>query len=494
MTSTESPDGAVLRVAASDGAPAVAEAVGEIDVRSMVVGSTGIESIEPLVIATRDGRSAFHTNCSPAQAAGVASNLADGERATDADATVDHDPRATALPLGPEVLAVGDRHVLGACGWHRPTSPEDHRAAGGFVDSDGNAVREAASDLRGRGWGDEAHDETLTEQWAIAREAAGTPAVVVNAHGTAADRLLLESAPFEALEGAVLAARAVEADTITVYLSEADTRAATRVREAAANYPDPNVAIEVVTGPPAYRAGEPTMALEAIEGNHRLEARLRPPGPAAVGLDGRPTLVHTARTMAQLAVGARDEGFEATRLVTVAGDVRAPATVELAEHTRLDAALDAVSVAGEFKAACVGGRFGGLADSLDVQADPDALVRADLGTEGTIEVLAGNRCVLEFVGKRAQFAEDTNCGRCVPCREGTTQLTELLRDVYDGEYEPAKIEELVRVMDGTSICEFGVNAGRPVRTAIAGFESEIEAHADGECPAGSCLQSIGVTH
>ena len=117
---------------------------------------------------------------------------------------------------------------------------------------------------------------------------------------------------------------------------------------------------------------------------------------------------------------------------------------------------------------------------------PDALTAANLGTEGTVRVLADDRCVLEFVGKRTQYAAEENCGRCVPCREGTTQLTELLRNIYDGAYAPGDIQELVSVMDRSSICAFGVEAGRPARTAIAEFESELQAHADGHCPADSC--------
>jgi len=333
----------------------------------------------------------------------------------------------------------------------------------------------------------------------------GDAAVVVNAHGNPADALLLESVPFGPLEGAALLARAVDADRVVVYASEADETALDRARAAADAYPD--ASFEVVAGPAVYRAAEPTMALEAIEGNHRLEARLRTPGHVPT-LDGAPALVHSARTFAALAdrvragqgqggdsvgergngdrVGGRDAAAP-TRLVTVAGDVEAPSTVELAETTALDAALAAVEPTGPVKAASVGGRFGGLTSSLAVPAAPDALTDADLGTEGVVDLLAEDRCLVEFVGRRARWAADANCGRCVPCREGTTQLTELLRDVYDGDYDPAAIEELLRVMDATSVCGFGPGAARPTRTAMAAFEAEFRAHADGRCPAGACF-------
>ncbi|PSP45583.1 hypothetical protein BRC69_05375, partial [Halobacteriales archaeon QH_6_66_25] len=131
-------------------------------------------------------------------------------------------------------------------------------------------------------------------------------------------------------------------------------------------------------------------------------------------------------------------------------------------------------------------RPGGVDDSRPV-------VDAGLGTEGVVELLGEDRCVVKFVGDRAQFAADTNCGRCVPCREGTTQLAELLRDLYDGRYRRDGIEELIGVMERSSICTFGVDAGRPTRTAMTEFESEFHAHADGRCPAGSCPRKAEVS-
>jgi NADH-quinone oxidoreductase subunit F len=95
-----------------------------------------------------------------------------------------------------------------------------------------------------------------------------------------------------------------------------------------------------------------------------------------------------------------------------------------------------------------------------------------------------------FAGERARFAEEENCGRCVPCREGSTQLTELLREVYEGSYRPEALRELMGVMESTSICAFGVDAPRPVRTAMAEFEQEFEAHAAGRCPAGDCEMEV----
>lgn len=486
-------DSPVLRVPTD--ATAIRERVDDHDVTGRGVGPTGIESVAPLVTATVAGETAFHAACSAAEASAVATDVAEGRlRREECTAIVEHDPDVDRLPTpAGSGLDVGIRRVLGGAGWRRPTEPNDHEAAGGFCDAERDEIRQVATDLLGRGWGDWAHDRPVETDWQGAADAEDDPAVVVNAHGTDADALLCESVPFEVLEGATLAARATGAGRIVVYCSEADATAVERLREAVAAYPEPAAPFEVVAGPATYRAAEPTMALEAIEGNHRLEARLRRPDGRLPSLDGEPAVVHTARTVAQFAVAVRTDESPSTRLVTVSGDVDAPATIELPEDATLERATEAVGFDGEFKAACVGGRFGGLTASLDVRPTPDALLAADLGTEGTVEVLAEDRCVLSFVGNRSQFAADTNCGRCVPCREGSKQLAGQLREVYDGDLDRDGIEELVRTMTDTSVCEFGVNAGRPARTALAAFEAELVAHAEGRCPAGACPDAAEVT-
>jgi NADH-quinone oxidoreductase subunit F len=461
------------------------------DGRVVAVGPTGVPAVEPLVAVTRGGQTAFYTRCDPDRVDEVAATLGDG---LEPDAVVDHDPETTSLPV-PELpgLATGPRAVLGACGWRRPTNPEDHAAAGGFTTPDPEAVLSVGATLHGRGWGDLCQDEPAGETWKRVRDGADGGAVVINGHGTPGDALLLASAPFEVLDGATALARTVGADEVVVYVSDDDEEAVETARTAVANHPDPPVPVDVVAGPPEHRAAEPTMALEAIEGNHRLEARLRPPGPETAGLHGRPTLVHTPRTLAHLASGLRDGDGMDTRVTTVTGDVEATTTVELPASATLGDAVDAVAPTGAVKAACVGGQFGGVTSDLDVGVDPTSLTDAGLGTEGVVHLLSEGRCVVEFVGQRTQYAAEENCGRCVPCREGTTQLAGLLRDVYDGSFDREGMEELVRVMRTSSICAFGVEAGRPARTALAAFESEFEAHADGRCPAGACLDPLEAT-
>lgn len=486
---------AVVRVSSTETDEALVEAGrGVADTVSVVeVGSTGATRLEPLVMATRDGMTAFYARCSADRIGGIVEALGQGTPPTsEADVVVEHDPDIGEIPSTPlRPFDVGTRDVLGRCGWVRSTSPADHDASGGFVaaQTDPDEALDRIVGLTGRGWGDVATDGSIAEQWRRVGSA-DAPVVVVNAHGTPADGLLIESAPLAVLEGALVASRVVGAEDVVVYVSEERPITAERARRAAdavtANVSGIETTIRVVAGPDSYKAGEMTMALEAIEGNHRLEARVRPPGPTEHGLHGRPTLIHTPCTFAQVERAVADPDRDDTRLFTVTGDVRSPATIELPAGQPVSTALDAVEVTGDVKAACVGGEFGGVTRDLSVAATSEALVQAGLGTDGVVEVLNEDRCVVAFAGDRARFAHDENCGRCVPCREGSKQLTELLRAIYDGDYQREAIHELARVMHTSSICEFGVNAPRPVTTAIEGFEDEFVAHAEGRCPADAC--------
>ncbi|WP_306057469.1 NADH-ubiquinone oxidoreductase-F iron-sulfur binding region domain-containing protein [Natronococcus wangiae] len=479
------------------------EAAGKTSV--VDVGPIGIPRFEPLVLATDEGTTAFYADVTNREVRTLVETLEDGEVPTDgAHAVVSHDPETGTLPRpedGP--LAVGERVVLARCGWVVPASVDDYETGDGLVSAagDGDDAFERIDEvgLRGRGRGDGSADDPVAETWTTVRETPGEPVVVVNANeadeNARMDQLLLESVPIDVLDGARLVASIVDAPDVVVYVGDEQTLARERVERAAGAMDravdGPNV--QVVSGPDTYRAGEMTMALESLEGNDRLEARRRPPGPAEYGLFGRPTAIHTPRTLAQVRAALEtpeametDEADPGTRLVTVAGDVESPATVELPTDGSLKTAFDAVVGDGQFKAACVGGVFGGITRDVRVSPSAGALRSSNLGTNGIVERLNHERCMVAFAGKRAKFAREGNCGRCVPGREGTKQLVELLRGIYDGDYDRGMIEELARVMRRSSICDFGQTASRPTTTAISNFDSEFTAHTEGYCPAGFC--------
>ncbi|NHN49134.1 NADH dehydrogenase FAD-containing subunit [Halostella sp. JP-L12] len=469
-----------------------------VDVRQ--VGPTGATWREPLVAMTRDGRTAVYGGVTPTGVRGLLNPFPDELLEPPAETVGDGD----ALPWPSEgPLAAGERRVLARCGWVDPTDPAP------MGETDPEALKSVAREtgVRGRGRADAA-DGPVVEEWDEAREADGDPVVVVNGNdadpNADADRLLLESDPASVVDGALAVADVVGATDVVAFLGERHDLARSRLDALKENLKSSTVSVgpgtfEVATGPDAFEVGEPTMALEALEGNDRIEARRRPPGPATYGLYGRPTVVHTPRTVAQLREAVRAEAAKdhvgapddpETWLVTVCGD-SPRATVELPTDASLSRALDAVDRPGpsdglDFEMACVGGQFGGLTRSLDVPANADAMAAADLGENGVVELFDGSRCAVAVAGRRARFAEERNCGRCVPCREGSKQLQEKLRDVYDGDYDAAGLRELLRSMRDTSLCQFGVAAARPTRTAMDEFEPEFLAHADGRCPSGEC--------
>ncbi|RRJ31495.1 NADH-ubiquinone oxidoreductase-F iron-sulfur binding region domain-containing protein [Halocatena pleomorpha] len=483
----------------------------DTSVTTAAVGSVGHVGLEPLVMATVDGKTAFYSRPSTERMETIATTLEEETApAGGAMAVVEHDPATPVLPT-PETgpLSVGSRRVLGGCGWLTPTNVDEYTDLRDdlFTDrakDDPESVRTAVmqSDLRGRGRGDASTDTSIAAEWTTVYETSDDPLVVVNGNEADdhadGDRLLLESAPLTVVDAALSSAIALRATDVVIYLSETETIAYERVQEAASALDavtDTGIPIRVVTGPDEYTAGEPTMALEAIEGNHRIEARRQPPGPSEYGVNGRPTLIHTPRTFAQigaLLAGNGSSGASSdpgTRLITVADDDSTLATTELSTDATLDAALSAVELENGWHGACVGGVFGGMTRSLDVPASAPGLRSAHLGTNGVVELLGESTCMVALVGERATFAKETNCGRCVPCREGTKQLVYILRRVYDGEYKSEILRELARVMRTTSLCGFGRDASRPITTAMEEFETEFAAHAKGHCPTGICNQS-----
>ncbi|SFR36330.1 NADH-ubiquinone oxidoreductase-F iron-sulfur binding region domain-containing protein [Halogeometricum limi] len=502
--SNEEPGGSpVVRVAGGSArrteANAVADAAREAAKAAVVreTGPTGATSLEPLLLVTTGAETAFYAKPSLDRVADAVAAAEAGDR-DDADAVVEHDEERETLPTpddGP--LSVGRRRALARCGWVDPTEPPAESVAEAVRD-DPEGAREAMRTLGllGRGRGDARADRPIAEGWEECREADGDAVLVVNANDAddrnRTDRTLSEGDAASVVDAAMAVAHLVDAEDVVVYCEE-ESRATERLSSAASRHRrEHGDGPQIAVGPEMYIAGEPTMALESLEGNDRLEARLRPPGPETHGLYGRPTVIHTPRTLAQVREAIlRPDGFDAddadpgTRLVTVTGDVDDPVTVELATGASLRRATDAVD-AETTKMAIVGGQFGGVTRRLDHSVSAPALAGANLGTEGVVELFGEDRCALATVGDRARFASEENCGRCVPCREGTKQLTNLLRDIYAGDYDDDMLRELTRTIGNTSTCDFGRSAARTVGTAMAAFETEFEAHAEGRCPSGEC--------
>jgi len=482
------------------------KAADEVAVRA--TGTTGIIEYEPLALVSTEGETRFYADVDPSQAADLVRAAEAGEP-TDLDpfAAVEHEDDET-LPVPDEgPLAVGDRRLLAKCGWANPVAPADWTLVSDHVTPE----TRLETTVLGRGRGDAVAGSPVSEAWDTIRETDGEPVVVVNAHDTdprhRSDETLLAGATVAVLDAAATVGELVGATDVIVLLDQGSP-VRNHVEEAVDSLADSlSVTPKIAVGSAAYRAGDPTAALEVIEGNDRIEPRLQPPSPASYGLYGRPTAVHSVRTVLQARAALQRElsdlsapGDDAetptegdgtpTRLFSVTGDVADPAVVELSSDDSLSAIREAVTPTDGVEMACVGGILGGLTDTLDHEATVEALTAAGLGAIGGVEILGADRCPVSEAGERVQFAAEENSGRCVPGREGTQQLTELLRDVYGGSFDEAKITELARVMRQSANCQIGATAPRPITTALDRFGEQFIEHANGQCRNGTCSDNL----
>ncbi|WP_412552719.1 NAD(P)H-dependent oxidoreductase subunit E [Shimia sp. MIT1388] len=331
------------------------------------------------------------------------------------------------------------------------------------------------------------------KKWGFVRANAGPRYLAVNGDegepGTFKDRYYLERRPHLFLEGMLIAAWAVEAETCFIYLR--DEYPAVRLiltREIAKLEAAGIVApgyIDLRRGAGAYICGEESAMIESIEGKRGLP-RHRPPFVAQVGIFNRPTLVHNVETLYWVARIVR-EGAEAMssvelngrtglRSYSVSGRVKAPGVYELPAGSTI---LDIIAAAGgmmdghNFKAFQPGGPSSGLlpASMSDVPLDFDTL--QPLGTfigSAAVVVLSDEDSARDAALNMLKFFEDESCGQCTPCRTGCEKAVKLMQaDSWD---QPL-LEDLCQVMSDASICGLGQAAPNPIRLVMKHFNEEI---------------------
>jgi len=309
--------------------------------------------------------------------------------------------------------------------------------------------------------------------------------------GTFKDRWILERDPHRFLEGMLIAAWAVDADAVTIYLrDEYHGCRAMLVEELArlrAEPPSPGLpAIELRRGAGAYICGEESAMIESIEGRRGLP-RLRPPYVAEVGLFGRPTLVHNLETLywvreivergaAWFAAQGR-HGRQGLRTLSVSGRVarpgvkRAPAGITLREL--VDEYCGGMQAGHELYAYLPGGASGGIlpARLADLPLDFDTLQPHGcfIGSAAVI-VLSKHDRAADAARNVMRFFEHESCGQCTPCRAGTAKAGMLLaQPVWDAKL----LADLGQVMRDASICGLGQAAPNVVDGVLAHFAHEV---------------------
>jgi formate dehydrogenase len=331
------------------------------------------------------------------------------------------------------------------------------------------------------------------KKWGFVRANAGPRYLAVNGDegepGTFKDRYYLERRPHLFLEGMLIAAWAVEAETCFIYLRDEYpavrlilTREIAKLESAGIVAPG---YIDLRRGAGAYICGEESAMIESLEGKRGLP-RHRPPFVAQVGIFNRPTLVHNVETLYWVARIAREgpeamssvehNGRKGVRSYSVSGRVKAPGVHELPAGSTI---LDIIDAAGgmmdghRFKAFQPGGPSSGLlpASMSDVPLDFDTL--QPLGTfigSAAVVVLSNQDSVRDAALNMLKFFEDESCGQCTPCRTGCEKAVKLMQaDSWD---QPL-LEDLCQVMSDASICGLGQAAPNPIRLVMKHFSEEI---------------------
>jgi NADH-quinone oxidoreductase F subunit len=420
------------------------------------------------------------------------------------------------------------RVVLRNCGVIDPESIEEYIAQGGYQ-ALGKALTEMtpadvvaelkASGLRGRGGA----GFPTGLKWEFAARAKGdVKYVVCNADegepGTFKDRLILEGDPHSVIEGMTIAAYAVGAKKGYVYIRGEYALSIERLETALKQARKMGLLgrdifgsglefdIEVRVGAGAYVCGEETALFESLEGG-RGEPRLKPPYPTDVGLFGKPTVINNVETLANVAPiishGAKwyrtlgTEGSPGTKVFTLTGDIVNEGLIEVPMGITLREVIygigGGIPEGRGFKMAQTGGTSGGClpAELLDVPMDYDELAKVGsaLGS-GALLIMDDTHCIVDIARVFSRFFEHESCGKCVPCREGTMRLHEIMTRITTGEATPKDIENLealARTMAAACLCPLGQAAPVPVMTTFKYFREEYDAHIkEKRCPTGTC--------
>jgi NADH:ubiquinone oxidoreductase subunit F (NADH-binding) len=345
-----------------------------------------------------------------------------------------------------------------------------------------------ASGLRGRGGA----GFPCGLKWELARKSGnGQKFVICNADegevGTFKDRHILENDPFTLVEGIAIASYAVGAQQACIYLREEYHYLLDLLENAISQAAEKGVSglprIDIVEGAGAYVCGEESALMESIEGK-RGEARYKPPFPSDKGLFGKPTLINNVETLMNIppiiyngpdwfkAMGT--DGSKGTKVFSVSGDVKRPGVYELVLGSELRELVVDLAKAEDVQVAQVGGAAGRLI--------PESMLNTPLAYEnvlgsGAVTVLDHTRDIIDVVYQTMQFFAQESCGKCVPCREGTEVMVEILGRMAkgDGVVEDIEtLEDLSEVMALSSLCGLGQSAPVSVLDSLEHFGWEYE--------------------
>ena len=397
-----------------------------------------------------------------------------------------------------------------------PERIEDYIVAGGYQALH-NALTEMSpaevveqitrSGLRGRGG---AGFPTGLKWGTVAKSPGAKKYVVCNGDegdpGAFMDRSILESDPHLVLEGMAVAAYAVGADQGYLYVRAeyplAITRLQTVIKQArqlgllgGAIFESPfNFNIDIRIGAGAFVCGEETALMASVEGK-RGTPRPRPPFPAESGLWGCPTLINNVETFANIApimnrgadwyASIGTEKSKGTKVFALTGKIRNNGLIEVPMGIPLRQIVEEMGGGapdgGSIKSVQTGGPSGGCipAQHLDTPVDYESLTKLGsiMGSGGMV-VMDDKTNMVEIAKFYMEFCMEESCGKCIPCRAGTTQMFRLLEKITAKQAtarDLARLEELCDMVKNTSLCGLGQTAPNPVLSTLRFFRPEYEA-------------------
>ena len=335
--------------------------------------------------------------------------------------------------------------------------------------------------------------------------------------GTFKDRLILEGDPHSIIEGMMLAAYAIGAREGYIYIRGEYNLARERLESAIVQAramgllgekifdTDFSFDVHIHSGAGAYICGEETALIESLEGK-RGEPRIRPPFPTTFGINGCPTAVNNVESLANLppiirkgAAWYRTLGTAkcpGTKVYTMLGNVNVTGLIEVPMGTSLRTVLEVygggMKSGKRFKLAQTGGASGSILDEsfLDVPMDFAELSSRGGGLgSGALLICGDDTCVVDLTSVLMRFFVAESCGKCVPCRIGTTRALEIIGELKDGRAtmdDLAQLERIATNMQLASFCGLGQAAAVPILTGLRFFRTEFAAHIEKHCPVGVC--------
>ena len=416
------------------------------------------------------------------------------------------------------------RVVLENCGTIDAEDFDEYLARDGYVafekalfDMTDEAICQTIVDsgLRGRGGG----GFPAGQKWnSVRRQPTGKKYVVCNGDegdpGAFMDRSIMEGNPHSIIEGMLIAARAAGSDEGYIYVRAEYPLAVTRLKKAIAKAEEMNLLgdnilgtdfsfhLHVNRGAGAFVCGEGSALTASIEGKRGMP-RVKPPRTVEQGLWARPTVLNNVETFSAVPLiirkGAdwfRSIGTEkspGTKAFALTGNVVNTGLIEVPMGSTLRHVIfdigGGIKDGKKFKAVQIGGPSGGCLteEHLDLPMDFDSLKKlgAMIGSGGLV-VMDEDTCMVEVARFFMHFTQNESCGKCVPCREGTRRMLEILEKIVanEGTLEDLDLlEELSATITETALCGLGQSACKPVQSTLKYFRNEYLAHVvDKHCP------------